>query len=91
MTTSRPPTRWVLPIVRPVAATRASPKFTFVDGSMTEIFGFTSGITQAIGAPRQILPQPGDQFTVLEQGDDLSLEGDAGRDKYVREGRHADL
>jgi hypothetical protein len=61
-------------------------KMEFRDGAMTEIFGFTNGITQAIGAPRQITPQPGDQFTVLERGDDLSQEGDAGRDKYVREG-----
>jgi hypothetical protein len=59
-------------------------KIYFRDDVMTEIFGFTGSITQAIGAPRQILPQPGDQFSVLEKGDDLAL-GDAGREKYVRE------
>ncbi|NJN99572.1 MAG: hypothetical protein HC875_38460 [Anaerolineales bacterium] len=61
-------------------------KMYFRDDAMTEVFGFTSGITQAIGAPRQIIPQPGDQFTVLERGDDLSLPGEQGREKYVREG-----
>jgi hypothetical protein len=61
-------------------------KMYFRDGAMTEVFGFTSGITQAVGAPRQIIPQPGDQFTVLERGDDLTLPDDEGREKYVREG-----
>jgi clostripain len=61
-------------------------KMYFRDDAMTEVFGFTSGITQAVGAPRQIVPQPGDQFTVLERGDDLSLSGNEGREKYVREG-----
>jgi hypothetical protein len=58
----------------------------FRDGTMTELFGFTGSITQAVGAPREISPKPGDQFTVLERGDDLTQEGDAGREKYVREG-----
>ncbi|GIK40655.1 MAG: hypothetical protein BroJett011_44880 [Chloroflexota bacterium] len=61
-------------------------KMYFRDDATTEVFGFTSGITQAVGAPRQIVPQPGDQFTVLERGDDLSLPGNEGREKYVREG-----
>jgi clostripain len=61
-------------------------KMYFRDDAMTEVFGFTSGITQAVGAPRQIIPQPGDQFTVLERGDDLSLPGDEGREAFVREG-----
>lgn len=61
-------------------------KMYFRDNAMTEVFGYTSGITQAVGAPRQIVPQPGDQFTVLERGDDLSLPGNEGREKYVREG-----
>ncbi len=70
-------------------ASGGAPRFAkmyFRDGAMTEVFGFTSGITQAIGSPRQIIPQPGDQFTVLERGDDLNQEGEAGREKYVREG-----
>ncbi|GAB4413227.1 MAG: hypothetical protein Fur0044_07590 [Anaerolineae bacterium] len=61
-------------------------KMYFRDDAMTEVFGFTSGITQAVGAPRQIIPQAGDQFTVLERGDDLTLPGEQGREKYVREG-----
>ncbi len=61
-------------------------KMYFRDGTMTEIFGFSGSITQSVGAPREIVPQPGDQFTVLERGDDLSQEGEAGREQYVREG-----
>lgn len=61
-------------------------KIYFRDGQATEIFGFTGSITQAVGAPRQITPHSGDQFTVLERGDDLTQEGDAGREKYQREG-----
>lgn len=70
-------------------ASGGAPRFAkiyFRDGQATEIFGFTSSITQAVGAPRQISPKPGDQFTVLERGDDLTQEGDAGREKYLREG-----
>jgi hypothetical protein len=61
-------------------------KMYFRDGEMTEIFGFTGSITQAVGAPRQITPQTGDTFTVLERGDDLSLEGEAGRESYTQSG-----
>ncbi|MEW5960405.1 MAG: clostripain-related cysteine peptidase, partial [Chloroflexota bacterium] len=61
-------------------------KIYFRDGEMTEIFGFTSGITQSVGAPRQILPQPGDKFILLERGDDLSQAGEAGLESYVHEG-----
>jgi hypothetical protein len=61
-------------------------KIYFRDDKMTEIFGFTGSITQAVGAPRQITPQVGDQFTVLERGDDLNQEDEAGREKYVQEG-----
>lgn len=60
-------------------------KIYFREGTMTEIFGFTGSITQALGAPRQILPQPGDEFALLERGDDLSQEGEAGRESYVHE------
>lgn len=69
---------------RPAGGEPRFAKIYFRDDKMTEIFGFTGSITQALGAPRQILPQPGDQFTVLEKGDDLNL-GDAGREKYIRE------
>ena len=61
-------------------------KMFFRDGEMTEIFGFTGSITQAVGAPRQITPQTGDTFTVLERGDDLSLEDEAGRESYTQSG-----
>ncbi len=61
-------------------------KIYFRDDKMTEIFGFTGSITQAIGAPRQITPQVGDQFTVLERGDDLNQAGETGRETYVQEG-----
>lgn len=61
-------------------------KMFFKDGEMSEIFGFTGSITQAIGAPRQITPQNGDTFTVLERGDDLSQEGDTGRESYTQPG-----
>lgn len=45
----------------------------FSDGVMRQVFGFTGdGFT---GAPREILPQPGDTFTVLEQWIDLDENG----------------
>jgi hypothetical protein len=45
----------------------------FSDGVMRQVFGFTGeGFT---GAPREILPQAGDTFTVLEQWIDLDENG----------------
>ena len=47
--------------------------FNNSDGLMREVFGFTgSGST---GSPREILPSPGDTFTVLEQWLDISPGG----------------
>jgi hypothetical protein len=40
----------------------------FRNGEMTQVFGFVGAENNGVGAPRQITPQPGDQFTVLEQG-----------------------
>jgi clostripain len=79
------PTYSVNGIYRPADGQERFAKISFQNDVMTKIIGFTSGITQAIGAPRQILAQPGDKFTVLERGDDLS-QGEAGREAYVREG-----
>lgn len=45
----------------------------FSNGTLRQVFGFTGdGYT---GAPREILPQPGDSFTVLEQWIDLDANG----------------
>jgi clostripain len=79
------PTYSVNGIYQPADGQQRFAKIYFQNDVMTEIVGFTSGITQALGAPRQIIAQPGDTFTVLERGDDLS-QGDAGREKYVNEG-----
>lgn len=62
-------------------------KMFFRDGVMSEIFSFSGSLTQSIGAPREITPQIGDTFTVLERGDDLSLDGEAGRESYVAPGQ----
>lgn len=80
------PTYSVNGIYRPAKGKERFAKIYFQNNVMTQIIGFTSGITQAIGAPRQVTAQPGDKFTVLERGDDLSQEGDAGRESYVNEG-----
>ncbi|MFN8454020.1 MAG: clostripain-related cysteine peptidase [Anaerolineae bacterium] len=80
------PTYSVNGIYRPAQGKERFAKIYFQNDVMTEIIGFTSGITQALGAPRQITAQPGDKFTVLERGDDLRQEGEAGRESYVHEG-----
>lgn len=46
----------------------------FVDGVMRQAFGFVGG-TDA-GAPREITPQPGDRFTVVEEWLDLNNDGE---------------
>ena len=52
---------------------RATMYFNNSDGLMREVFGFTgSGST---GSPREILPSPGDTFTVLEQWLDINSSG----------------
>jgi hypothetical protein len=61
-------------------------RYTFADGNedrharlylsngvMRQVFGFTG--ENGTGAPREIIPQPGDQFTVLEKWFDLDQNG----------------
>jgi len=45
----------------------------FRDGVLRQVFGFTGD--DATGAPREIYPQAGDRFTVLDQWLDLDAQG----------------
>jgi hypothetical protein len=45
----------------------------FRDGMLRQVFGFTG--EGGTGAPREIIPQPGDAFTVLEKWMDLDQRG----------------
>ena len=45
----------------------------FQNGVMTQVFGFTG--ENGAGSPREILPQPGDTFTVQQQWLDLDAQG----------------
>jgi hypothetical protein len=45
----------------------------FSDGLLRQVFGFTG--EGGTGAPREIIPQPGDTFTVLEKWMDLDQSG----------------
>jgi hypothetical protein len=45
----------------------------FRDGVLRQVFGFTG--EGGTGAPREIIPQPGDSFTVLEKWMDLDQSG----------------
>jgi len=45
----------------------------FGDGYLRQVYGFTG--EGGTGAPREIIPQPGDQFTVLERWLDLDASG----------------
>lgn len=45
----------------------------FQDGVLTQVFGFTG--QDGTGAPREIIPQSGDSFTVLERWMDLDSQG----------------
>ncbi len=45
----------------------------FVDGELRQVFGFAND--DGSGAPREILPQVGDTFTILEQWMDLDANG----------------
>jgi hypothetical protein len=45
----------------------------FVNGTMQQVFGFTEG--DAAGAPSEIIPQPGDTFTILDKWLDLDTSG----------------
>lgn len=43
------------------------------DGVLRQVYGFTGG--DGTGAPREILPQTGDSFTIFEKWMDLSADG----------------
>ena len=45
----------------------------FSNGVLQQVFGFTG--TDATGAPREIIPQVGDTFTILDRWMDLDSEG----------------
>jgi hypothetical protein len=45
----------------------------FSDGALRQVFGFTG--QEGTGAPREIIPQTGDTFTVLEKWMDLDASG----------------
>jgi hypothetical protein len=43
------------------------------NGNLTQVFGFTG--ENGTGAPREIIPQAGDTFTILEKWLDLDAQG----------------
>ena len=55
----------------------------FRDGELTRVFAFVGAENNGMGAPREISPQPGDQFTVLAQG--YNLADDAPDESYSAE------
>jgi len=50
-------------------------KLYFSDGVLQQVFGFNNDGTSAAGAPWEILPQPGDAFTIFERWIDLDSQG----------------
>ena len=48
-------------------------RLLFQDGLLRQVFGFTG--TEGTGAPREIIPESGDTFTVLERWIDLDANG----------------
>lgn len=48
-------------------------KMYFANGEMQQVFGFTN--PDGTGAPREITPQPGDTFTIVEKWLDLNASG----------------
>ena len=48
----------------------------FQNGELAQVFGFMGANNNGVGAPREITPAPGDQFTVLEQGYNLAEVAD---------------
>lgn len=48
-------------------------RLLFTDGVLRQVFGFTQ--EDGTGAPREIVPQAGDSFTVLEKWMDLDSSG----------------
>jgi hypothetical protein len=57
---------------------RATMYFNNNDGLMREVFGFNG--SGATGAPREILPSPGDTFTVLEKWLEIDSSGQPARE-----------
>jgi hypothetical protein len=57
-------------------------RISFREGEMTQVFVFSG--QGNVGAPRQVTPNPGDTFTVLERGYDLSK--DSQDENYTKEG-----
>lgn len=53
----------------------------FRDGELAQVYGFTGAENNGFGAPRQITPQPGDQFIVFAQG--YNLADDAEEADYL--------
>jgi len=45
----------------------------FVNGTLQQVFGFTG--TDSASAPHEIIPQPGDTFTILDKWLDLDTSG----------------
>lgn len=56
-------------------------RLIFSDGAMTQVLGFSneSGSNDSLGAPREIVPQAGDTFTVLEKWIPLDASGNPGK------------
>jgi hypothetical protein len=55
----------------------------FRNGMLRQVFAFTD--EEGTGAPREIVPQPGDRFTILESWMDLDAQGNVVR-KTTQEG-----
>lgn len=55
----------------------------FQNGELAQVFGFMGAANNGVGAPREITPAPGDQFTVLAQG--YNLAEDAEDEDYSAE------
>lgn len=49
--------------------------FSNEDGMLVQVYGYTGETEEALGAPWEIVPSPGDSFTVLEQWMDLDESG----------------
>lgn len=58
-------------------------RLLFQNGVLRQVFGFTSA--DGAGAPREIIPEPGDTFTILEQWLDLDANGNVAQ-KSTQEG-----
>jgi hypothetical protein len=58
---------------------RIQARLYFQNGELLNVFGFTSQTGGSNGAPREILPQAGDTFTVLEFWNDLDAQGNITR------------